>query len=87
MNEITQGKTSRVGALRFWTVIRDELTERRHARTQYREMQRELASYTTHASVDDLLASFEGQQGTEADMIRSILANNLIEQRTHQLAS
>ena len=35
------------------------------------------------ASVDDLLGTIEGQRGAEVDMIRSILANNLSQQRTH----
>jgi hypothetical protein len=86
MTNNTQGITSRIHARQLWTLLRDELSERRHVRAQYRELERELASYTTHDSVDDLLGTIEGQQGAEVDMIRSILANNLT-QRTHQLAS
>ena len=87
MNNTAQRKAHRVRPLQLWTTVRDELSQRRHVRTQYRELQRELSSFTTQASVDDLLGTIEGQQGAEVDMIRSILANNLSQQRTHQLAS
>lgn len=86
MNKTTQGKTSRVRGLPLWTLVRDDLSERRHVRAQYRVLQRELASYTTRNQVDDLLGTIEGQQGAEVDMIRNILASNL-QQRTHPLAS
>ncbi len=87
MKNTAHGNTPRVRALRLWTAARDELSERRHFRAEYRVLQRELASYATRAEVDDLLATIEGQKGAEVDMIRSILTNNLIQQRTHPLAS
>jgi hypothetical protein len=87
MNNTMHSTTSRVRARQLWTVARNELSERRHVRTQYRVLQRELSSYTTRAEVDDLLGTIEGQQGVEVDMIRSILANNLTQQPTHALAS
>jgi hypothetical protein len=87
MKNTAQGKTHRVHPRQLWSAVRDDLSQRRQVRTQYRELQRELASFTTQASVDDLLGTIEGQQGAEVDMIRSILANNLTRQRTHQLAS
>ena len=86
MKNTAQGGTHRVRPLQLWSAVRDDLSQRRHARTQYRELQRELAPFTTQASVDDLLGTIEGQRGAEVDMIRSILANNLTQQRT-QLAS
>ncbi|MCW2712552.1 MAG: hypothetical protein JWP24_2746, partial [Marmoricola sp.] len=53
----------------------------------YRTLRRELASYTTRADVDDLLATIEGQENAEAEMIRSILVDNLQRRRTHSVAS
>jgi hypothetical protein len=87
MNNTTHSTTSRLRPIQLWTVARNELSQRRQQRAQYRVLQRELASYTTRGEVDDLLGTIEGQQGAEADMIRSILANNLMQQRTHALAS
>jgi hypothetical protein len=87
MKKTTQDTTSRARALQLWTSVRDELSERREVRAQDRVLQRELAAYTTRASVDDLLGTFEDEQGADADMIRSILANNLVQQRSHHLAS
>jgi hypothetical protein len=87
MNKTTQGKTARVRALQRWTLFRDELSERRQMRSEYRVLQRELASFSTQASVDDLLGTIEDQPSPDADMIRSILTNNMMLQRSHQLAS
>ena len=88
MNKTTHGNASRVRVLNRWTHVRDEMNERRHARAHYRELERELASYSTRADVDDLLSTIEGQQGAEADMIRTILTNNLMRRPTrHLLAS
>jgi hypothetical protein len=87
MNNKAQGNTSRVRALRLCTAARDELSERRRVRAEYRVLQRQLASYTTRAEVGDLLGTIEGQQGAEVDMIRNILTNNLMQQRNHALAS
>jgi hypothetical protein len=71
----------------LWTAVRDELSERRQKRAGYRTLRRELASYTTRADVDDLLATIEGQENAEAEMIRSILVDNLQRRRTHSVAS
>ncbi|MCW2837903.1 MAG: hypothetical protein JWQ15_2017 [Marmoricola sp.] len=71
----------------LWTAVRDELSERRQKRAGYRTLRRELASYTTRADVDDLLATIEGQENAEAEMIRSILVDNLRRRRTHSVAS
>ncbi len=59
-----------------------ELSERRHARATYRELKRKLATYTTRAEVDDLLAMIEGREDADAEMIRSILSGNLHQQRS-----
>jgi hypothetical protein len=87
MNKTTQGKTARVRALQRWRFFRDELSERRQTRSEYRGLQRELASFSTQASIDDLLCTIEDQPGPDADMIRGILTNNMMQQRSHQLAS
>jgi hypothetical protein len=64
-----------------------ELSERRRDRASYRALTRRLATYTTQTDVDDLLATIEGKADADAEMIRSILAGNLLQQRTHQLAA
>jgi hypothetical protein len=87
MNNTTHSVTSRLRPIQLWTVARNELSERRQERAQYRALQRELASYTTRGDVDDLLGTIEDQEGAEVDMIRSILANNLMQQPTHAIAS
>jgi hypothetical protein len=64
-----------------------ELSERRRARATCHTLTRRLATYTTPAEIQDLLGTIEGQEGHDAEKIRSILAGNLIQRRAHQLAS
>jgi hypothetical protein len=59
---------------------------RRQARADYRALERSLATYSTRAEVDDVLATIQGQDDAEAQLIRRILTTNL-RQRNHQLAS
>ena len=87
MNKTTHSKTSHLRPIQLWTAFRSGLSVRRQQRAEYRVLRRELASYTTLSDVNDLLGTIEGEQGADADMIRSILANNLMKQRTHLLAS
>lgn len=61
----------------LWTTVRDDLRERREARAAHRRLQADLAVYRTPAEIDDLLAAVDGHEGTEAEQIRSILADNL----------
>ena len=69
------------------TAIR-ELGERRRKRAARRTLTDKLATYTTPAEIQDLLATIEGMECDDAEAIRSILAGNLLQQqRTHQLAS
>ncbi len=69
--------TSSATSPRLWAVVTDELRERRRARAERRELQRELFSYDTPAQVDDLLAALEGRDDAAAEEIRTILSNNL----------
>ena len=73
--------------LALWMTVRAGLRGRRQKCARIRGLERDLASYTTRAEVDDLLGAIEGQEGAEADMIRSVLAGNLQQQGTHRLAS
>ena len=73
--------TTRTPHVRILTGVRDELRERRQARAAYRALERDLASYTTPAEVDDLLAALSGQDDPEAQAIRDILIGNLHRRR------
>jgi hypothetical protein len=59
------------------TTMRDELRERREARAVKRKLQAELATYSTRAEVDDLMALLHHQESAQADQIRGILNDNL----------
>jgi hypothetical protein len=72
----------------LWTTVRDDLRERREARAAHRALQRELATYTTRAEVDDLLGALRREDSAAIDEIRGILERNLQQRhRTSQLAS
>ncbi|MCW2763031.1 MAG: hypothetical protein JWR85_3232 [Marmoricola sp.] len=87
MENNTHNTSPRPRRLQLWTAVRDELSERRQQRATYRALRRDLASYTTRAQVDDLLAMIQGHDDAEAEMIRNILANNLQQQSSFPLAS
>jgi hypothetical protein len=79
-------KTSPAGvslhpARRILTTVHDELVERRRARSKRRELERDLASYTTRAQVDELFAALDRTGGADAELIRSILVRNLMRNR------
>ena len=57
--------------------VRDDLRVRRAARREQRELVRELATYSTRAEVDDLLAVIDRHESVEAEEIRTILTRNL----------
>jgi hypothetical protein len=57
--------------------VRDELRERRQARAEERALERDLASYTSPAEVDELLTMMGDAEGPDADRIRTILTRNL----------
>jgi hypothetical protein len=67
---------------RILSGVRDELRERREARAAYRALERDLASYSTPAEVDDLLAALRWQDDAEAQVIRDILIGNLNRRRS-----
>ena len=62
----------------LWTTVKDELRERRQRREALATLRRDLEHYRTPAEIDDLLASVDAEEGPEAEMIRSILTDNLL---------
>jgi len=86
MNTTTHPISSVSRPLQILATVRDELRERREMRAQKRQLQRELASYSTRAEVDDLMALLHHQESAQADQIRGILNRN-VQQRPNQLAS
>ncbi len=73
-NTNTTTTTRRFPAL---SAVRDELRQRRQARADYRALERDLASYTQRAEVDDLLAALDNDPSADAEMIRAILGRNV----------
>jgi len=65
----------------MWTTVKDELRARREARAHLNRLRADLDHYRTPADIDDLLASVDAQEGPEAELIRSVLSDNL--QRYH----
>jgi hypothetical protein len=49
-------------------------------------LERDLATYTTSAEIEDLLGTIQGQEHADAEVIRGILAGNL-HGRAHRFAS
>jgi hypothetical protein len=64
--------------------VRDELRERRLERAARRNLERELATYTTEAEVNDLLGAISGQDGADADQVREILMRNHLRHSLHR---
>jgi hypothetical protein len=86
MNNTTQPNTTVSRPRQLLTTVRDDLRGRRQARATKRQLQRELATYSTRAEVDDLMALLHHQESAQAEQIRGILNRNL-QQRPNQLAS
>jgi hypothetical protein len=61
----------------LWTTVKDELRERREGREALGRLRRDLQHYRTPAEIDDLLASVDAEDSPEAELIRSILSENL----------
>ena len=61
----------------LWNTVKDELRERREAREALRRLRADLQHYRTPSDIEDLLASVDAQDTPEAEMIRSILTENL----------
>jgi hypothetical protein len=74
-------------SVQLMATVRDDLRERRQARTARRTLERELASYSTPAQVNDLLAALAGQDGDEAAEVRDIVLRNQLRHDLHRYAS
>jgi hypothetical protein len=61
----------------LWTTVRDELRERRDARAHERRLREDLAPYSTPAEIKDLLSAVDREETRDAEVIRSILHENL----------
>jgi hypothetical protein len=85
MNTNTHPSSTASLSRRLLTSVRDDLRERREARAVRRKLQRELATYSTRAEVDDLMALLHHQESAQADQVRGILLRNL--HRSDKLAS
>jgi siroheme synthase (precorrin-2 oxidase/ferrochelatase) len=71
----------------FVSTVRDELSERRAERAAARELQRDLATYTTPREIDDLLATLERYEADRVEPMRSILVHNLMAHQGARLAA
>lgn len=69
--------TGRMSTSQLWTTVKDELRARREARERANALRADLAHYRTPHEIDDLLAAVDAQEGPEADLIRSVLSDNL----------
>jgi hypothetical protein len=69
---------------RLVATVRDELRDRRQARASRRTLERELASYSTAAEVNDLLGSLRVADDAEIEEIRSIIARNQLRHSLHR---
>src|SRR6478752_3193117 len=61
----------------LWNTVKDELRERREGREALNRLRADLQHYRTPSDIDDLLASVDSEDTPEAEMIRSILSENL----------
>ena len=68
------GRPGRIGRARAAAAIRDELREAREARAARKALERDLASYTTQADLNDLDAILDRHSDEETADIRRILA-------------
>jgi hypothetical protein len=64
--------------------VRDELRDRRTTRATRRTLERELASYTTTADVNDLLGSLRGQDEAAIQQIREVVMRNQLRAGLHR---
>ena len=60
----------------LWTRIRNEMRARCQAWAEYRQLERDLASYSTDADRSDLLGSTRNAEDPDAELTRSILMKN-----------
>ncbi len=71
----------------LWTTVKDELRERRYRREALNKLRSDLEHYRSPAEIDDLLAAVDRQDTLEAEMIRSILSENLRAYHSHSAVS
>lgn len=57
--------------------LRDDLRARREAAAARRTLEHELAAYRTPEAIRDLLAAADRSTDSEAELVRSILTDNL----------
>jgi predicted MarR family transcription regulator len=77
--DTTQHETTRTGqhAPTIWASVRSELQARRAARAAQRQLEQELATYTTPGEIDDLLAALDRHESPQVEQMRLILSRNL----------
>lgn len=67
----------RQSLLQRWAITRADLRRSRQARHAHRQLVADLATYTTNAEVDDLLATIQGRDDASHAEIRAVLVRNL----------
>ena len=72
-----QGKTHLPTPTALWSTGRDQLHARRQARAERRQLEHDLAAYTSRADLDDLLAVLDRYDDSETAQVRSILTGQL----------
>ena len=70
----------------LWTTVKDELRERREHREALNRLRADLDQYRTPSDIDDLLATVDGEDTPEAELIRGILSENLRSYRSRRSA-
>ena len=70
-------KTQSLTPTALWSAGRDQLHARRQARAERRQLQHDLASYTTRADLDDLFAVLDRYDDSETAAVRGILTARL----------
>jgi hypothetical protein len=73
-----QGKTHLPTPTALWSAGRDQLHARRQARAERRQLQRDLATYTSQADLADLLAVLDRYDDSETAQVRSILSGQML---------
>ena len=61
-----------------WDAVREDLARRRAARQARRQLERELAAYTTQADLTDLFAILDRHDDDGAAAIRDVLSNRYL---------
>ncbi len=72
---------------RLVSAVAVELRERRAIREAARRLERDLATYSTPAQIEDLLATFDRYADEDVAPLRAILAENLTAYQRGRLAS